>query len=76
MLAAPGRSDRELLSDREEVVGRVERAQAQLELEDPRTMARYLLVSMQGLAVIARSDVPRRALRKIVNQILAPLRAS
>lgn len=52
------------------------RAQAQLELEDPRTMARYLLVSMQGLAVIARSDVPRRALRKIVNQILAPLRAS
>ena len=52
------------------------RSQAQLELEDPRTMARYLLVSMQGLAVIARSDVPRRALRKIVNQILAPLRAS
>ncbi len=45
-------------------------------LEDPRTMARYLLVSMHGLAVVGRTGVSKRALRKVVRQILAPLDGS
>ncbi len=55
----------------------LERAQeaGELELEDPRTMARYLLVAMHGLAVIGRAGFSKRALRKTVQQILAPLRA-
>ena len=56
----------------------LERASADgaLALEDPRTMARYLLVAMHGLAVVGRTGVSKRVMRKVVRQILAPLDAA
>ncbi|MCG8425655.1 MAG: TetR/AcrR family transcriptional regulator [Proteobacteria bacterium] len=45
----------------------------ELDCDDPATLARYLHVGLQGLAVVAQSKPSKKAFARVVDLLLAPL---